>query len=279
MDDFNNTIDDFDSFNETASILETVENKEPEEIPSGEILKKIPPQKWEAFTTILEFLTRDSDDAVIVNDSIITHILKSSGILKVDLTEVFDNEKINLHISSPKKWVRLFKMMKNENIFIINETNMFIVTNGQIKLFLPKQISSVVTDAEFPDFIKTETICNFILQKESRDKILNLGKSVTYIEFLLQNNLLKCINIPNTAIYILPEFIKDADARKLTSATADITLRTSSFLPYSSETYNIIIGKSQVSDSYFMFSTCIAQMMKIEIYEPLDNASGIESLF
>ena len=243
------------------------------------VLKKISPAKWEALIDILEFLTKDSDESVVISNSIIMHQLKSGSILKADLKEVFDNQNIDLHISSPKKWVRLFKMFKNENVYIIEESNRFIVTNGQTKLFLPRQLNTVVSQLEFPDFEQTRNIANQIIQKESRDKIINLSKGLSYIEFLIKDNNIKIVNIPNTALFIIPEFMKDPEIRSLTVDNADLLLRSSTFLPYPAETYQIIIGLNNLNDKYFMVSSCKTQLISIEIYEVLNDATGINDLF
>lgn len=243
------------------------------------VLKKISPAKWEALIDILEFLTKDSDESVVISNSIIMHQLKSGSILKADLKEVFDNQNIDLHISSPKKWVRLFKMFKNENVYIIEESNRFIVTNGQTKLFLPRQLNTVVSQLEFPDFEQTRNIANQIIQKESRDKIINLSKGLSYIEFLIKDNNIKIVNIPNTALFIIPEFMKDPEIRSLTVDNTDLLLRSSTFLPYPAETYQIIIGLNNLNDKYFMVSSCKTQLISIEIYEVLNDATGINDLF
>ena len=243
------------------------------------VLKKISPAKWEALIDILEFLTKDSDESVVISNSIIMHQLKSGSILKADLKEVFDNQNIDLHISSPKKWVRLFKMFKNENVYIIEESNRFIVTNGQTKLFLPRQLNTVVSQLEFPDFEQTRNIANQIIQKESRDKIINLSKGLSYIEFLIKDNNIKIVNIPNTALFIIPEFMKDPEIRSLSVDNSDLLLRSSTFLPYPAETYQIIIGINNLNDKYFMVSSCKTQLISIAIYEVLNDATGINDLF
>lgn len=243
------------------------------------VLKKISPAKWEALIDILEFLTKDSDESVVISNSIIMHQLKSGSILKADLKEVFDNQNIDLHISSPKKWVRLFKMFKNENVYIIEESNRFIVTNGQTKLFLPRQLNTVVSQLEFPDFEQTRNIANQIIQKESRDKIINLSKGLSYIEFLIKDNNIKIVNIPNTALFIIPEFMKDPEIRSLSVDNSDLLLRSSTFLPYPAETYQIIIGLNNLNNKYFMVSSCKTQLISIEIYEVLNDATGINDLF
>ena len=264
---------------ETASPL--IEDKPDDFIASEDdnVIKKIIPAKWEAFLEILDFLTKDSDEPVIIKDSVIMYPYKGGSIIKADLTEVFDDDSMNLHISSPKKWTKLFKTLKDNNVYILDEDSKFIVTNGQIKLFLPKQLNSYVNNLTFPSFDDTEQICELVVQKDSRDKILRLGKDVQYIEFLIQDGKFKSVNVPNTAIFILPEFVKDPDAQKLTSSNADLTLRSTVFLPYPADTYQLLIGRNLVKDAYFAYTICKTSLATIELYESLDNSSGIAQLF
>lgn len=270
---------DFTSLDDSESNL--VEEKEDDFVASEEdnVIKKIIPAKWDAFLEILDFLTKDSDEPVIIKDSIIMYPYKGGSIIKTNMSDVFDDGGMNLHISSPKKWTKLFKTLKDCNVYILDDENKFIVTNGQIKLFLPKQLNSYVNTISFPDFTQTETICDLIVQKESRDKILRLGKDVQYIEFLIQDGKFKSVNIPNTAIFILPEYVKDQEAQKLTSSNAELTLRSTVFLPYSADTYQLIIGRNLISDSYFAYTICKTSLTTIELYESLDNSSGIAQLF
>lgn len=261
------------------SPLETLEETTPI-VDESLVLKKISPAKWECLTDVLNFLTKDSDDAVVINDSVITHALKTGAILKVDLSEIFDNEKISLHISNPKKWNRLFKTFnKNQNIYITEGENQFIVTDGQTQLFLPKQVISVLNMLEIPDLSKTKKIVEVVFQKESRDQIMNISKNINYIEFLIKDNYFKVINIPNTGTYILPEFLHDDDIKDINPNTADLILRSSTFLPYDSDIYNVIICYDELHDKYFMYSSCKTQLTTMELYEVLDNATGLSSLF
>lgn len=266
-------VDDEDS----PSILETISQ---EEILDGQsLLKKIAPAKWDSFISIIDFLTKESDDPLTIKDSVIKHKFKEAATIRVDLLQIFDNQKIDLHISTPKKWVRLFKNFKNTDIYIVEnkDINQFIVTNGEVKLFLPVQLDSVVEGMNFPSFNDSKVLTKCSINKETRDKINNFSKGFTYIELLIHEEKLKCVNIPNTASIIMPEFIKDKTARNLDSNAADYTLRTSVFLPFNSEQYDIIVGQ-RPDKTFFLYSSCIANLVKIETYENLDDASGIDLL-
>lgn len=260
--------------------LETIDSEKiNDEVLADNVIKKIPPAKWEGLLNVLDFLTKDSDDSIIIKDSVILYGYKGGSVIRADLSEIFDGEKINLHISSPKRWTRLFKTLKESDIYIIDDENKFIVTNEQIKLFLPKQLNSVVSTLDFPSFNNCETLCDLIIQKDTRNTVLQLGNGFQYLEYLIKENQLRCISVPNTAVFILPEYVKDEETQNLTSANADLTLRTQVFLPYPSDMYRVVLGRNLMSDSYFTHTMCKSSLMSIEIYEQLDNASGIDQLF
>lgn len=267
---------------ESIMNLDSYDNTNPNEkneFQVDNLVKVIPPAKWEGLLNVLNFLTKDSNDSIIIKNSTILCGYKGGSIIRANLSEIFEGDDINLHISSPKRWTKLFHALKDGKIYIIDDENKFIVTNEQIKLFLPKQLNSIVNTLEFPSFENTEIICDLIIQKDTRDTVLKLGNGFQYLEFLLKSGFLKCISIPNTAIYILPEYIKDDEAQNLTTLNSDLTLRTQVFLPYPSDTYKVIIGRNLLNDSYFIYTMCKTSLINIEIYEQLDNASGLDQLF
>ena len=95
----------------------------------------------------------------------------------------------------------------------------------------------------------------------------------------IDNNQLKVINIPNTALFILPEYIKDENVKNIDVNNAQLVLRSATFLPYPSDTYQIIIGLNNIKNKYFLYSSCKTQLVSINIYEVLNDATGITDLF
>lgn len=245
----------------------------------NDLLNAIPPAQWESTISILDFLTKDSDDAVIIKDSKITHMYRESTIIEADLTSIFkDDQKLNLHISSPKKWCKLFKIFKNKVIYILDDdqNSRFIVTDNQTKLFLPKQQVAVMSECMWPDLEGTKTIQKMVITRDTRDRILELGRGMQYIEYLVSGDKIKAINIPDTAVFILPEFLHDKDARKLNTGNASIVLRTRSFLPYPADTYNLILGIND-QNTYFTTTSCIANAIHVKLYENLDDATDVDT--
>ena len=77
----------------------------------------------------------------------------------------------------------------------------------------------------------------------------------------------------------MPEYINDENVKTLNSDNAEIVLRSSNFLPYNADIYNIIICKDTINDKFALLSTCSSQLLKIEIFELLNDATGINDLF
>lgn len=260
------------------SILSKTSNEDEFIGLTSENYKKIQPAKWDSLCSIISFLSKDSDEPIVIENSTILHSLKNGAVIRVNLQDTFGSQDITLHVPNPKKWGKLFKSFKND-VYIFEEENRFIVTNGQIRLFLPKQLTSAVSKLSFPDFNQTKTITSFTLQSEARNQISWLCGGSNYIELLIQDSQMKAINIPNTALYILPEFVKDKSAQDITVDNAELVLRSSSFLPYPSDMYQIHIGFNNLTEKHFCLSSCRSQTMNIEIYEVLNDATSLNELF
>ncbi len=252
--------------------LDSVDNSyKPDE--NEQLIATISSGKWDAFVKILDILTKETDSSVIISNSIITHTIHNS-ILKADISSVFEGDtSISLHIPNPKKWVKLFKQLSHDgNNFIINEDKLFIVTNGEIRLFLPKQLNSVVDELKIPSLENTQTISESKITKEVCDKILNLSKGIEFIEFLIKDNELKAVNVPDTATYIFQEYLDDSEIKNIDGTNADLSLRTSMFLPVNSDEYDMIIGRR--NENYFSYTTCNVGIVPVEIYDTLDDSTG-----
>lgn len=277
----NTTSVDFDEIVEqepsTENIVE-VSSSELDILFEDENYQKISPGKWDEFVEVIDILSKDSDDMIIINDSVITHKFKGNAILKADLNKIFSDNKINLQITTPKKWIKLFKSFKKmAPVYIVDEENRFIITDGSIKLYLPKCMDSILDGVVYPDISNVEVIEKCIINKETRDTVWKLMGSLAYIEYLFQDDHLKAVNIPDLALFILPEYVTDVNVKKISNINASLVLRTSAFLPYPSDVYTLIIGKD--NGKYFSQSLYRTALTTIEIYEVLDDSTDIESLY
>ena len=117
-------------------------------IDEEEIITEISPANFDNMTKILAVLCKENNDTIMIRDSIIIQS-NVDNIIQADMSQILKNKKnetVSLDIIDPKKYVKLFSQFAgNNNIFIISddENSRFIVTNGEIKLFLPKQDNMV----------------------------------------------------------------------------------------------------------------------------------------
>ena len=251
--------------------------KPPLEVENN-IICQITPAKFDSLLKVLNVLITDkssSNEVLIINNSSITQSA-SGAIVGCDIQDIFGSDKINLHIANPKKYIKLFKQFRNNSdIFILNDpdNSRFIVTNGEIKLFLPKQAETMVEQIKMPDLGNCTLICNLKVDKTTRNIISGLAVGVDYIEYLIQDNLLKAIHIPDTAIYLFNDYINDPKATKLDETNSDLSLRSTMSFPITAEDYEINIGKMP-DGSYISATRCNTGFIKIDIMEPLEISTG-----
>jgi hypothetical protein len=241
------------------------------------IICQISPAKFDSLLKVLKVLINEksSNDSIIIKDSMITQSSNGS-IICTNVLDIFDNRKITIHIINPKKYIKLFNNFKNNNdVFILDDgaNSRFIITNGEIKLFLPKQIETLVQQVELPNMSNYKLLCTTKIDKATRNIITGLSADATYTDYLIQENQLKAIHVPDTAIYLFNEFIKDANSAKLDETNADLALRSTMCLTIPAEDYEINIGYSP-EGSYIAATSCNTGFIKIDIYEPLEIATG-----
>ena len=238
------------------------------------VIAEISPAKFDSLVKILSLLDK-SHDSIMIQESMIVQQYKR-GIMYADVNEVFDGKKIDLQILNPKKNVKLLKQFKsNTNVYIVNddENSRYVLTNGEIKLFLPKQHDSTSTVVQIPDSDNAELLCSAEIDKNSAKTIDSLASDVNYIEYLIQNDELKAVHVPDTAIYILSDYLQDLQASKLDETNADLSLRSEVYLPVSADEFDVHLYKT-TDGSYFSYTICDTGLVKISVYENLDLTTG-----
>lgn len=241
------------------------------------IICQISPAKFDSLLKVLSVLVSDksSNDSLIIKDSNITQNV-SGAIISSNIEEIFEGKKIDLQIINPKKYLKLFKNFRNNNdIFILDdvENARFIITNGEIKLFLPKQIENLVEAVKLPDLSTCTGMCSIKIDKSTRNIIVGLANEASYIDYLIQDNLLKAIHIPDTAIYLFSDYIGDTKATKLDETNADLALRSITYFSIPAEDYEVAIGK-QVDGTYVSAMSCNTGFIKVDVIEALEIATG-----
>ena len=204
--------------------------------------------KYEILLKILD-LFRDLNIISIKNSEILTST--SGFITHVNLSSLIPSE-FEFHIVNPKKFYNLLKLFKkNSEIIILDDdpNSRFIVSNGDLKLFLPKPINSSSLEIVLPNTAEGEIISHFSINKEFANAISELSKNSSYINYLVKDGDIKAISVPNLAIYVLDKF-KGED---ITEETADMCLRTTHFCSIPSETYEIwVMYKNDVEYQHYL---------------------------
>ncbi|HOH58583.1 MAG TPA: hypothetical protein PLQ22_01055 [Bacilli bacterium] len=241
------------------------------------IICQITPAKFDSFLKVLNVLVTDkaSNDSLIIKESMITQNV-SGAIVSSNIEDIFEGKKIDLQIINPKKYLKLFKTFRNNNdIFIMDdaENSRFIISNGEIRLFLPKQIENLVEAVKVPDLTNCEGLCTIKIDKATRNIITGLSSEASYVDYLIQEDVLKGIHVPDTAIYLFSDYINDAKAAKLDETNADLALRSVAFLSIPAEDYEIAIGK-RADGAYISVTNCNTGFIKVDVFESLEIATG-----
>ena len=238
------------------------------------LLLTLSPAKFDIFSKTLALFEKSTESIKIQKSNILQKF--GPAIITADVTPIFDKE-VDLEIVQPKKYIKLFKQFKNNldiNFIEDNSNNRYVITNDEIKLFLPKQASTEdEEDTLMPDFEGAEGLFEIKIDKEVSKQLIGLSSDVNFVEYLIQNDKLKGIHIPETAIYLFNDYLKDPDAKTLDETNADLTLRTGVFLGVTAEAYAIQVGKL-ANGNHFSFTECDTGMVKINVFETLEVTTG-----
>ena len=278
LDKLNAQFDNTDEI-EVEDSIDLTENYSPED--SQKVIGKVSPADFDNMIKILNLLKKEKNvDAITIKNSKIIQGT-SSYIIEADMTKILkhNGQTISFDILDPKTYVDLFKEFRSSNdIFILDDSNnkRYILTNGEIRLQLPKKITEggkTETSINNIDVSNSTPFCKRTIDKDIRSIIKNLSKNSSFIEYLIQDNQLKGMNIPDIAIYIFPEFVNDKNSKNLDETNSDLTLRTASFLPIDAESYNIELFKN--NDKYISITKCqIGGQIDVVISEFCDDTTG-----
>jgi len=273
-----------DGIDDQASPLDSVTNNYQPHVDEKKIIAELKPGDYDNFVKVLQILNKEKDDDVIsIKESTVTKG-NSDCVIQADMSPVLVNNEgkpVDIDIINPKRYIKLLEQFRSQdNIFIIDddENSRFILTNGEVKLFLPKSDNELEKDVESFDIDDSETICEKQIDKDTRRIIKNLAKDQDYIDYLIQDDELKAIYIPDTAVYTFSEYKNDKNTQNLDETNADLALRSSNFLPVESENYQLYILKK--GDDYISLTDCMAGgKIAIRVSESLETATGGNLIF
>ena len=277
--DIDNLIND-----EQFSPLDSVANNYQPNVDEKKIIAELKPGDYDNLVKVLQILNKEKDDDVIsIKESTVTKG-NSDCVIQADMSPVLKDKTgnpVDLDIVNPKKYIKLLEQFRSQdNIFIIDddENSRFILTNGEVKLFLPKSDNVLEKDVQSFDIEDGQAICEKQIDKDTRKIIKNLAKDQDYLDYLIQDDQLKAIYIPDTAVYTFSEFKTEEKAQNLDETNADLALRSSNFLPVESENYDLYIVKK--GDDYISITDCAAGgKIAIRVSESLEIATGGNLIF
>lgn len=257
-------------------------------IENTELLCSIDSKKFQSLLKILSMLEKKSNDNIDIVNSQIMYTIGDCVVL-IDLRNIlyYDNNFINLNIINPKKYIKLLKQLsKDVNIFLFNDINnkQFIITDGQIKILLPKSIKNndnANFDIKSLNLDNYNNICSKDIDKDQKNKIKSISMDSDnkgIIELLIHENKLKGINIQETAVYIFPEYINDPNSSSLNEKNVDLILKLSNFLIIDSDKYKVDILNQ--TNKYIIVTSCnIDNYIDVKVIERASNITDEMNIF
>lgn len=256
-----------------------LQNSQPSFKPESDqnVIAEISPGGFDNVMKILRVLIKSSSiSSILIRQSQIVQET-SSYFLEADMRNIlkYNDNYIDLDITNPGKVVKKFEEFRNNgNIFVIDddENSRYLITNGQVRLYLPKQDEDTNQEIKNYDLENAQVVASKVVSKNTRNSIRNLAKEADYIEYLVQDEEFKAISVPD-GVFVFDEYINDTKAAKLDETNADLTLRSGSFLPVEAEEYNVYLVKLP-DENYAVVSSCRVGQIPIQITESCDVTTG-----
>jgi len=221
------------------------------------------PAQFDSLIKLLMVL--EKQDNVIIKDSIICQSINvGATILYAELQSIIGTG-VNMHILAPRKAIKLFKAIKgNTNIAVYDDDlqKRYIVTNGGIKVFLPKQASEMDEDISPPNLKEYSMLGKTIsITKDARSNILPVLNECDHCELLIKDTQMKGVYVPETAVYLFDDY----STEPIDETTSDLNLKAYSFLGIDAESYEIFLG--QKGDNYWTMCRANTGYLTVDIYE------------
>lgn len=215
-------------------------------LSNQKVLCSMAPARFDAFVKVLGAL--DSSSSInVIKSEINQNINNGTAILQANVNDIIND--LTLQILNPKKSLKLMKAIRgNNDVFIIDDEDnkRFIVTNGEIRAFLPKKIDDLTLDSSAPSFDQINMMGKILsIDKDIRSIIVNLIDS-PHVDLLVYGDQIKAVHIPDTAVYTFSEFLSE----KIDESNASMKLRCFSFLNIAGEKYQIALG--EVAGKYWV---------------------------
>jgi len=235
------------------------------------------PDKWSTLLNVLKPLNTQGS-INIVNSGIYQDVNSGVATLVANIGSLV-GEGITFDIMSPAKHIKLFKLLetdKDVDLLDDSDNEQFIVSNGQIKIYLPKQIESI-SEAAKPDYEGLVQIGEPIkVDKKTKREVETFIKSenVDSIDLLLKDDQLVGFEVKNTGVYLFSDYTNIAAG--ITSETADMVFKSLAFLIIDGDDFTVNVGKYP-DDRHLLITDITTGYMTMSLNEELDlGGSGDE---
>ena len=237
------------------------------------LIASFTPASFDAFVKVMNVLS-DSDVIIISNSIIHQKFRFGVATIMIDLYTLFNNQGITFQILNPKKYLKLMRSMKgNNNIAIVDDPALqrYVVTNKNVKIFVPKPIDETLDQVITPDLTNCQQVgTNITIDKETAGQILAISANTENgVELLVHQNAIKGIYVPDTAIYLFEAFANE----NINETNVDLTLKSHSFLSTPAENYDISVYKDPTTNDHWLVQVCNTGIVNINILESLSEVS------
>lgn len=211
--------------------------------------------KFDALQKVISIF--ENCDFILIRNGNINQTI-NTNLISANLSNMLGSD-FNLDIINPKKYLRLFKLMVRKNIKLYDDTymNRYIISNNEIKLFLPKKAGGNIK----PQLGNMTPVGEGITIKDNKKAIKNLI-GVGEVKLLVHENQLKGILVDGTGIYQFPEYEND------TFSEDDCELLVSyGFLSIDADEYTIYLGKDKSNNFWIHTAINIDDKNNIAVLE------------
>jgi hypothetical protein len=236
---------------------------------SNKLICKISPASFDQLTKILT--TLEKSGTITIKDSKITQsINKGIAILHTDVHKLIGSG-VNMHILSPEKAIRKFKLIKSNNDILVydnEEMQRYEIRVEGLVVKLPKQIQEIEEEATLPTFEGVSNVgVPVLIDKNTAKMITGLMTGNEYVELMIHNDQFKGI-YTTEATYILPQF----NTEQISESNAQHMLKSHVFLPVDGEDFTVQIGKGM--GKFWLSTRANTGYLAIDIYEEVIETSG-----
>lgn len=203
---------------------------------------------------------------IAIRNGKINH-MTNTAIISGDLNTIF-GDTFDIDIINPKKISKLLKLMVRKNVTVYDDGEMhrFILSNNEMKLFLPKKQSIPETPK-----IKISSSNAPITIKDNKKTIRNFI-GTTEVKLLIHEGKLKGLLVDDVGMYTFPEYSDE----NVEENSCDIYV-VYNFLPFESEEYTINVIKDTKNKMWLYTKIAFEENVSIFTLENI-NKKTIENL-